>query len=86
MAYDTKNDQHNRDDSYLSYIPATNTDSERDEDNFDDDHVDDKEEGKTAAKLYLQTLDQILVNPNLEDVYYVLANCTDDVEDEDYCD
>ena len=86
MAYNTSDDEDNRDSSDLSSIPASNTDSERDEDYIDDDDVDDKEEGKRAAKLYGQTLDQIFANSDLEVGDYELANSGDDAEDEDYCD
>ena len=86
LTYNTSDDEDNRDSSDLSSIPASNTDSERDEDYIDDDDVDDKEEGKRAAKLYRQTLDQIFANPDLEVVEYELANSGDDAEDEDYCD
>ena len=57
LAYNTSDHEDNRDSSDLNFIPASNTDSERDEDYIDDDDVDDKEEDKRAAKLYRQTLD-----------------------------
>ena len=86
LAYYTSDDEDNRDSSYRSCIPASNTDSERHEDYIDDDNVDDKEEGKKAIKLYQRTLDQICANANLEVVGYELANSGDDAQDEHYGD
>ena len=86
MAYYTCYDEDTRGSSDLNSIPASNTDSERDEDYIDDNDVDDQAEGKRAAKLSSQAIDQIFVNLKLEVWDYDLPNSGDVSEDEDYCD
>ena len=84
MAYDTCDDEHNRDSSVLESIAASYTNSKRDDDYNDDNNINDKEEGNEAAKLSSQTIYQIFANLSLGVRDYDLANSGDLHEDEDY--